>query len=124
STPSSRRSTGGTRSRSTATRPRGTRRRRAASGPPSSSFVGWAGGEAIIGNGCRSTRRRREGRMVLARRPRALHEEVGYHDLLADLRKPGCPACHGGHRAAWRFLDALLWEFVNDPDVRARLRSA
>lgn len=62
--------------------------------------------------------------MVVARRARALRDEVGYHDLLADLRKPGCPACHGGHRAAWRYLDALLWEFVNDPEVRARLRAS
>jgi len=57
--------------------------------------------------------------MRARRRPR---EEVGYRDLLADLGRPGCPVCHGSHRAAWRYLDALLWEFVNDPGVRAHLR--
>jgi hypothetical protein len=53
-----------------------------------------------------------------------LTDEVGYHDLMADLRKPGCPCCHGSHRAAWKYLDGLLWEFVNDPGVRAGLRAA
>ena len=58
------------------------------------------------------------------RRPRQLRDEVGYHDLLADLRKPGCPVCHGVNRAAWRYLDSLLWEFVNDPGVRHTLRAS
>ena len=53
-----------------------------------------------------------------------LKDQVGYHDLMADLRKPGCPCCHGSHRAAWNYLDGLLWEFVNDPGVRAGLRAA
>jgi hypothetical protein len=51
-------------------------------------------------------------------------EEVGYHDLMADLKKPGCPVCHGAQRAAWKYLDGLLWEFVNDHGVRAGLREA
>jgi len=53
-----------------------------------------------------------------------LKDQVGYHDLVADLRKPGCPCCRGSHRAAWKYLDGLLWEFVNDPGVRAALRTA
>jgi uncharacterized protein DUF6062 len=32
--------------------------------------------------------------------------------------------CHGAHRAAWRYLDALLWESVNDPGIRGQLRAA
>lgn len=59
----------------------------------------------------------------MKRRPLELRDRVGYHDLLADLRRPGCPACHAANRAAWRYLDALLWEFVNDPETRARLRA-
>ncbi len=55
------------------------------------------------------------------REPRALEREVGYHDLVADLRKTGCPACHGANRTVWRYLDSLLWEFVNDSDTRAHL---
>lgn len=49
---------------------------------------------------------------------------AGYHDLLADLQHPGCPVCRAAARVAWRYLDALLWENVNDPGVRARLRAA
>lgn len=58
------------------------------------------------------------------RHPRGLSDEVGYHDLVEDLRKPGCPACHGANRAVWRYLDSLLWEYVNDPGVRAKLRAS
>ena len=59
----------------------------------------------------------------MRRRPLELRDRVGYHDLLADLQRPGCPACHAANRAAWRYLDALLWEFVNDPETRTRLRA-
>ena len=51
-------------------------------------------------------------------------DEVAYHDLMADLKKAGCPVCYGAHRAAWKYLDGLLWEFVNDPGVRAGFRAA
>lgn len=50
--------------------------------------------------------------------------EVGYRDLLADLRHPGCPACRGGNRAAWGLIDSILWESVNDPGTRIRLRAS
>lgn len=53
---------------------------------------------------------------------RQLKERAGYHDLMADLKKPGCPACRGADRSAWRVLDSILWESVNDPDTRRRLR--
>ncbi len=49
---------------------------------------------------------------------------VGYHDLLRDLRSPGCPVCRGAGRAAWRRVGAILWEFVDDPGVRRHLRDA
>lgn len=55
---------------------------------------------------------------------RALKDRVGYHDLMADLGRPGCPVCHGAHRSAWRYLDSMFWEFVNDPGVRVRLRAS
>jgi hypothetical protein len=56
--------------------------------------------------------------------PKKPMDEGGYHDLMADLKKAGCPVCHGAQRAAWKYLDGLLWEFVNDPGVRAGLRAA
>lgn len=62
--------------------------------------------------------------MALRRRPVPLDQRVGYRDLLADLGRPGCPACHGANRAAWRYIDGLLWESVNDPETRARLRAS
>ncbi len=55
---------------------------------------------------------------------RELEGMVGYHDLLADLRRPGCAICHGSDRSAWRYIDGLLWESVNDPGIRATLRAA
>lgn len=53
-----------------------------------------------------------------------LERMVGYHDLMADLRRLGCPICHGAHRSAWRYLDGVLWESVNDPGVRMGLRAS
>lgn len=50
--------------------------------------------------------------------------EVGLRDLLADLEEPGCPVCRGAGRAAWRYIHSLLWEFVNDGEIRMRLRAA
>ncbi|HXF71327.1 MAG TPA: DUF6062 family protein [Actinomycetota bacterium] len=55
---------------------------------------------------------------------RAALTPVGYHDLLRDLERPGCPACRGAARAADRFLEAVLWEMVTDPGVRERFRAA
>jgi hypothetical protein len=63
---------------------------------------------------------------VIARRAaRAdLRSKVGYHDLVADLKRRGCPVCHGTVRSVWRYLDGLLWESVNDPGVRKDLRAS
>jgi hypothetical protein len=49
---------------------------------------------------------------------------AGYHDLLSDLDHPGCPVCRAAARHAGRYLEALLYESVNDPYVRRRLRAA
>lgn len=62
--------------------------------------------------------------MLAMNRAKPRTREAGYHDLLDDLQRPGCPACHGANRAGWRYIDSLLWEFVNDAGVRARLRSS
>jgi hypothetical protein len=62
--------------------------------------------------------------MLITKPGKAQRRQVGYHDLLDDLGRPGCPACHGANRAARRYIDGLLWEFVNDSDVRARLRGS
>ena len=53
-----------------------------------------------------------------------LAREPGYLDVLAGLEDPGCLVCNASNRAARSYLDALLWESVNDPDLRPRLRAA
>jgi hypothetical protein len=50
--------------------------------------------------------------------------DAGYLDLTADLLHPGCPVCRGADRAAWGLIDAILWEFVNDPGTRLNLRAS
>lgn len=50
--------------------------------------------------------------------------DMAYRDLLADVRHPGCPVCRGADRSAWRLIDAILWEFVNDPTTRLKLRAS
>jgi Family of unknown function (DUF6062) len=49
---------------------------------------------------------------------------VGYRDLLADLEHSGCCVCRGASRSAWRLIEAILWESVNDPATRLRLRAS
>jgi Family of unknown function (DUF6062) len=49
---------------------------------------------------------------------------VGYHELLEDLRHRGCPVCRGVARHAARYVEGLLYESVNDPYLRPRLRAA
>jgi len=40
------------------------------------------------------------------------------------LALPGCPICRLGAETAERYLDGLLWEMVNDPGVREKVRKA
>jgi hypothetical protein len=47
---------------------------------------------------------------------------VGYPALVADLEEPGCPVCRAAVRAAAKYLEAFLWENVNDFGVRDVLR--
>ena len=50
--------------------------------------------------------------------------EVAYHDLVADLKHPGCPVCRGADRSAWRLIDSILRESVNDAPIRLRMRAS
>jgi len=43
-------------------------------------------------------------------------------ELRDALSEPGCPICRLKTSTAKRYLDGLLWESVNDPGVRDRLR--
>jgi hypothetical protein len=49
---------------------------------------------------------------------------ASYYDLRDALTQPGCPVCRLMARDTERYLDGLLWESVNDPGVRHKLREA
>lgn len=53
-----------------------------------------------------------------------LAREVGYGDLRRALQGRGCPICRAAGSAARRYIEAVLWEFVNDPGTRTRLRAS
>jgi hypothetical protein len=48
----------------------------------------------------------------------------GYHDLLEDLERPGCPVCRTAAGTARKLIATTLWESVNDPGARARWRAS
>lgn len=49
---------------------------------------------------------------------------VGYLRLVEACDRPGCPICQCVDADGRRHLDALLWEHVNDPETRRRLRGS
>lgn len=46
---------------------------------------------------------------------------VSYHRLLEAFQAPGCALCLLSHEAVDRYLDGVLYEKVNDPDLRQSL---
>jgi len=49
---------------------------------------------------------------------------ISYFDLRDALAQPGCPVCFLVERNSFRFLDALLYERVNDVGTREGLRKS
>ncbi len=47
-----------------------------------------------------------------------------YDDIVEAMAEPGCAFCALQKRAADRYLDALLWESVNDPRLRREVTAA
>jgi len=47
---------------------------------------------------------------------------TSYYNLLDCFREKGCPLCSWIDKAIYRYLDSLLYEHVNDPEVRSDLR--
>jgi hypothetical protein len=47
-----------------------------------------------------------------------------YDDIVEAMTAPGCAFCALQKRAADRYLDALLWESVNDPRLRREVTAA
>lgn len=49
---------------------------------------------------------------------------LSYHEIVDACKEPGCPFCRLGQRAVRRHLDQIIYESVNDPPTRARLRES
>jgi len=49
---------------------------------------------------------------------------IGFFRLVDACVAPGCPVCRCLLADSRQYLEALLYEQVNDPDVRRRLRAA
>lgn len=49
---------------------------------------------------------------------------MSFYDLYDALAQTDCAVCRLKAKAADQYLDSLLWEHVNDPDVRYRIRRA
>lgn len=47
-----------------------------------------------------------------------------YDDIVEAMATPGCAFCKLQRRAAERYLDAFLWESVNDPRLRRQVSAA
>ncbi len=47
-----------------------------------------------------------------------------YDDIIEAMAAPGCAFCKLQQRAAERYIDALLWESVNDPRIRSEVSAA
>ncbi|KPL82081.1 hypothetical protein SE15_13325 [Thermanaerothrix daxensis] len=45
-------------------------------------------------------------------------------DLKTLLNQPGCPVCKIYDRAAWRYVESLHWENINDPATRQTFLAA
>jgi hypothetical protein len=57
-------------------------------------------------------------------RRRANDYSMSFFDLRDAMAQPGCPVCRLKFDSADRFLESLLWESVNDPAKRHRIRRA
>jgi hypothetical protein len=57
-------------------------------------------------------------------KPAKLDAMPYYHEIREAFGQPGCPLCRLLARSADRYLDAILWEQVNDLGVRSELNQA
>lgn len=49
---------------------------------------------------------------------------AAYYDLRQAFQEPGCAFCTLLARTANRYIDGVLWEMVNDPEIRRELNQA
>lgn len=51
-------------------------------------------------------------------------KHLGYFKLMDSFHKKGCPVCSRNQEVAHNYLENLLYENVNDSDVRLKLRNS
>jgi hypothetical protein len=51
-------------------------------------------------------------------------KSAGYYDLRQALTEPGCALCRLLAKVADNYVDGVLWELVNDADIRRELNQA
>lgn len=49
---------------------------------------------------------------------------LGYFDVVEACREPGCPICRLSRQEVKKYLDAILYDCVTDPDIRDVLRAS
>jgi len=54
----------------------------------------------------------------------AMQKDTRYLDLIDACGEPGCPICHMSLKMARRYVDSILYEYVNDPGVRDEIRKS
>jgi Family of unknown function (DUF6062) len=53
-----------------------------------------------------------------------MQEDTSYFDLIEACSEPGCPVCRASLKLARRYVDSILYEYVNDPGVRDEIRKS
>jgi hypothetical protein len=51
-----------------------------------------------------------------------MQKDTRYFDLIEACAEPGCPLCRLSLKLVRRYVDSILYEYVNDPGVRAEFR--
>ena len=49
---------------------------------------------------------------------------LSYHEIIDACQESGCPLCYLAQRAVRRHLEQMIYDSVNDPPTRARLRES
>jgi len=53
-----------------------------------------------------------------------MQKDTRYFDLMKACSEPGCPVCRVSLELARHYVDGILYEYVNDPDIRDEIRKS
>jgi len=53
-----------------------------------------------------------------------MQKDTRYFDLIEACSESGCPICHISLELGRHYVDSILYEYVNDPDVRDEIRKS